>query len=72
LLQTKHPTNNDQWEEGSKRDSSLWQELYAYPRPSSWVLRDCTHAVEVTYILLSKGQYACRTSKAETRVSYEE
>jgi len=36
--------------------SPLYDLLYVFPRPLSPVLKDCTHAVQVTYILLRKGR----------------
>jgi hypothetical protein len=35
----------------------FWHDLYIFLRPSSGVLKDSTHAVQVNRILLSNGQY---------------
>jgi hypothetical protein len=47
--------NGDQWKEGDS-DSYVWQDLCVIHLPLSRVLRDCTHAVRVNYILLCEGR----------------
>jgi hypothetical protein len=53
-LVTKETPNK--WRKMQKRpcsdtDSCFWQDLYIFPRPSSGVLRDSTHAVQVNAFL---------------------
>lgn len=42
--------------EGAK-NSHFWHLLHVFPQPSSRVLRDSTHAVQVGWILIHKGYY---------------
>jgi hypothetical protein len=39
----------------SDRDLCFWRDVYIFSGPSSRILRDSTHAVQVSCILLSKG-----------------
>jgi len=62
LLQTKHLTNSDQWKEGhALTETHIFYSIsericMLSTRPSSPLLRDSTHTVQVNCIFFSKGQ----------------